>query len=444
LSLKCSQDVVFDAKLDLRSLRFYLHGDSNVVSTLYELLFNNCVGIRITDPDGKANRTGIELPPSFLKPVGFEANEGVLPYDRRSFIGYRLLQEYFSFPEKFFFVDLCGLEKMGELGFGQQAQIEFAISGQNWDRHPILERGVSKETLRLGCAPIVNLFSQYAKPIPIDNTKFEYEVIPDDRHETTTEIFSIDSVTTQDRISQKVIDFQPFYSFRHATAASAKPLFWHIRRERSELSNSLPTRVFIALVDLAGDPAKLDSDVLSLECTCTNSDLPRGLRIAEASFQLEGFAAIGKISALSNPTQALRPPLGKATLWNLVSQLSLNYLSLVEEGKEALQEILRLYNFSDLDHLKKQIDGINKVSSSRQFGLVNSENGVSPARGTRVEIELNEDQFAGAGVYLFASVLERFLGLYVSMNSFSQLVASTSRRKVLRKWPPRAGNSILL
>ncbi len=74
-----------------------------------------------------------------------------------------------------------------------------------------------------------------------------------------------------------------------------------------------------------------------------------------------------------------------------------------------------------------------------------SEHGISFARGTRVNVELDEEQFVGGGVYLFASVLERFMGLYVSMNSFSQLVITTTqRREVLEHWPPRAGHKILM
>src|SRR5205807_3587453 len=129
------------------------------------------------------------------------------------------------------------------------------------------------------------------------------------------------------------------------------------------------------------------------------------------------------------------------TLWNLISQLSLNYLSLVEEGKESFQEILRLYNFSDLPYLRNQISAIEELKGSRQFSFVSSEQGVSLARGTRVAIRLNEDLFAGGGVFLFASVLERFFGLYASMNSFSQLtVYTTQRKEVVKEWPPRAGS----
>ncbi|MDQ6705522.1 MAG: type VI secretion system baseplate subunit TssF, partial [Acidobacteriota bacterium] len=110
-----------------------------------------------------------------------------------------------------------------------------------------------------------------------------------------------------------------------------------------------------------------------------------------------------------------------------------------------LQEILKLYSFTGSAYSEKQIDGILRVDSRRHFSRIVSENGIAFARGTRVEIEFDEEQFVGSGVFLFASVLETFLGLYISMNSFSQLVARTRQRKeVLKQWPPRAGRRILI
>jgi len=160
---------------------------------------------------------------------------------------------------------------------------------------------------------------------------------------------------------------------------------------------------------------------------------------------MAGAAAIKKIIALRKPTRTLRPPLDGKTLWCLTSHLSLNYLSLVDEGKAALQKILDLYDFSDSPDVKKQIGGIMSVDSRRHFTRVISEHGVSFARGTRVEMEFDEEQFSGGGAYLFASVLEKFFGLYVSMNSFSQLVAhSRQRKEPLGEWPPRAGQAVLI
>jgi type VI secretion system protein ImpG len=156
-------------------------------------------------------------------------------------------------------------------------------------------------------------------------------------------------------------------------------------------------------------------------------------------------SAVRKVIALHKPTAPVRPATDKGAFWRLISHLSLNYLSLVGEGKESLQEILRLYNFSRSTYLEKQIGGITELKSDRHFARVVSESGISFVRGTRVEMELDEEQFVGGGVYLFASVLEHFLGLYTSLNSFSQLVARTRQRKeVVREWPPRAGQTVLL
>jgi type VI secretion system protein ImpG len=455
LSLQCFKDVVFSG-LQLRTLRFYLAGEGNLINTLYELLFNNCIAITLRDPDRKGGGGAISLSPSLLKPVGFGVDEGILPYSRRSFLGYRLLQEYFTFPEKFFFIDLDGLESMAAAKFGPRAEILFVFSRyERPERHQILELGVSEKTLRLGCAPIVNLFPQMAEPINVDQTKYEYAIVPDVRRQTTTEIFSVDEVTGQNPRTRNIVEYHPFYSFRHASSQTDRPAFWHTMRTSSELTDDLPSRVVLSFVDLTGAHVDLDADVISVRCTCSNADLPSQLPVGHENgdFSLEGMAAVRKIVGLRRPTHTLRPSLGKATLWNLISHLSLNYLSLVEEGgeqskgegRQALQELLRLYDFTNQTHLRHQINGISGVKSRRQFSLVSSDEGVSLARGTRVELDLNEDLFAGGGVFLFASVLERFFGMYASMNSFSQLVVSTpQRREILREWPPRAGSLILM
>ena len=129
----------------------------------------------------------------------------------------------------------------------------------------------------------------------------------------------------------------------------------------------------------------------------------------------------------------------------MISHLSLNHLSLVEDGREALQEILRLYEYASFSHLQKQIAGISGLTHKREFARLISENGITFARGVAIDIELDEEQFVGAGAYLFAAVIERFLALYTTMNSFSRLTAhSRQRKEVLGKWSPRAGRQILI
>ncbi len=107
--------------------------------------------------------------------------------------------------------------------------------------------------------------------------------------------------------------------------------------------------------------------------------------------------------------------------------------------------MLRLYDFTNSAPVQKMIDGITALASRPHFARVASEFGITFARGTRVELELDEDQFVGGTAYLFASVIEQFLALYATLNSFTQLVATSRQRKeAIREWPPKAGRKILL
>jgi type VI secretion system protein ImpG len=426
--------------------RFYLNGESNLVHALYELLANNCVQILARDPARPQRVTA--LPPEGIRPCGFSSEESMLPYSRRSFEGYRLLQEYFAFPEKFFFLELSGLERLAAAGFQDRAELIFLISKfERDDRQQTLEAGVSAKTIRPDCSPVVNLFNHTAEPILIDQLRYEYPVVPDVRRRHAYEIFSIEKVVSTSPQSQEVTEFEPFYSYRHATLRDKKQTFWHATRRPSARRGDEGTDVYLSLVDLSGRPAHANVETLTVRCLCTSRDLPSRLPFGSelGDFELEGMPAIKRILTLKKPTPTLRAPVGRGALWRLISQLSLNYLSLVSEGQHALQEILRLYNFTDSTYLEKQIQGISELSSRKHFARVISENGIAFVRGTEVDIRFDEEQFVGGGVYLFASVLEHFLGLYVSMNSFSQLIARTAQRKeVLKKWPPRAGEAILL
>jgi type VI secretion system protein ImpG len=447
LQIECSPDVELK-KLDMQSLRFFLQGESNLIHTLYEVLCRNATQVVIRDPSPNTKVRPVVLPPSSLRPVGFGDEEGMLPYPRRSFVGYRLLQEYFAFPEKFFFIDLEGLGPALASGFGNKAEI-VVLAGpyEHGDRKQMLETGITEKTFRLGCTPVVNLFELTAEPILLDQRKFEYPIIPDVRRRAATEIFSVDEVVSIDPQTREVQRYEPFYSYRHATIREKKQTFWIANRRQSNRRNDEGTEMTLTLVDLSSRPVLPSADTLTVRTTCTNRDLPARLPFGNEAgdFELESASPVKRIVALRKPTVPLRPNTGRSVLWRLISHLSLNYLSLVSEGKEALQEILKLYNFTGSTFLEKQIEGIVSLSSSRQFERVTSDNAVSFARGTRVDIEFDEEQFVGGGTFLFASVIERFLGLYVSMNSFSQLVASSRQRKEVRwKWPPRAGQRLLL
>lgn len=447
IELQTAPDVPLP-KLGLDRLRFHLTGDTALAHLLYELLCSRVKRILVRDPAADSKVPPVELGAAALRPVGFSEDEALLPYPRRSFSGYRLLQEYFAMPEKFLFVDIAGLDRAWPAGFKNSFELTFLFSdvgGEN--RRQRLETGISPKVFRLGCVPVVNLYPQTAEPILLDQRRYEYQVIPDIRRPAATEVFSIESVSAIDPATRQPFDYRPFFSYAYEDTASRSEAFWTAARRPSNRVDDDGSDIYIALVDRSLRAAQPDSDTLTVRTICTNRNLPSRLPFGkeEGDFELESAAPVRRIVALKKPTSPLRPPAGKMALWHLISHLSLNYLSLVEEGRHALQQILRLYNFTDSPSTQKMIEGITGLQSHRHFARVVSEHGVTFARGLRVEVELDEEQFVGGGAYLFASIIEQFLALYTSLNSFTQLVATTRQRKeALRTWPPRAGSKILL
>ncbi len=434
------------AALDLDTLRVYLSGEGNMPFTLQELLLNNCRRIVIRDRDTSARRPPIVLPASVVSQVGFGEDEAMLPFPRRSFSGYRLLQEYFAFPQKFLFLDIGGLEAVREAGFSESIEIIFLIAPfERPDRHFTLETAVNANTIRLSCAPVLNLFPQVSEPILLHQRRPEYLIVPDARRRQSTEAFSVEDVTGVMSGSNEAVAFDPFYAFRHGTLAQGG-VFWYATRKPSGWASDGGTDLYLSLADLANRPVHPDADAITCRLLCFNRDLPSRLPFGNENgdFDLEGGGPLKRIVALVKPTQVVQPPLGGSLQWRLISQLSLNYLSLIDGGVEAFREILRVHNLSGAAYVDKQIEGIVSIASRPSMIQLSSEHGISFARGRRVDLELDEDQFTGSGAYLFATLIDRFLGLYVSLNSFIVLTARTRQRKgIMKEWSPRAGDRIL-
>jgi type VI secretion system protein ImpG len=441
LNLKTMKDARFAEMAELDRLRFFLDGDSQIVHRVYEALFGHCVGIELRREQGAEVRLGHGA----IAEVGFARDEGMLPYSSRSFLGYRLLHEYFHFPQKFLFFDVLGLGALRTAGFDKSASLVFQL-----DERPKIEGKLDSKNFLLGCTPIINLFQQAAEPIRLTQASAEYRVIVDTRAQLSTEVYAVDSVSSVTPVTGEVTTYQPFYSFRHSFERRQQRAFWHSTRRPSTREKDPGTEVFLTLVDLDFRPTRPAIDVLNVRVTATNRDLPSALpfRTPSGDLELEGAAAVRRVTCLMQPTRTVRPPLRHGAQWRLISHLSLNYLSPVEGGTEndpeVLQEILKLYDFSDSPAVRQQIVGLTGVSSRQVWRRIRSERGSGFGRGIEATLEFDESKYEGSGMFLFSSVLEKFLALYVSINSFSETIATVKDRGVLKRWPPRSGLQALL
>ncbi|MHC5544735.1 type VI secretion system baseplate subunit TssF, partial [Singulisphaera rosea] len=266
LTLRCTAGMTF-SQLAINRLRFYLDGSGPLPYSLYEFLHNNVCQVLVRGQSGDRRSETIALGPGAVEPVGFSRDEGMFDYPNRSFVGYRLLQEYFAFPEKFLFFDLVGLDALAGKNFGDSIEVLFFLN-----RSPRTDMPVQPENFRLGCTPIVNLFTTVAEPIPLNQAQFQYRVVPDVHRPMATELYSIDRVTSVGGYLDEPIEYEPFYSMRHARPGSPRGAYWYATRRPSQKKDDPGTEVDISFVDPKFDPKLPATETITIHATCTNRD----------------------------------------------------------------------------------------------------------------------------------------------------------------------------
>lgn len=447
-------------QMPLDSLRLHLHAEAGQsMYELYELLLTRCLGVVIAD--GPADAQAVVLPRDRLVAAGFDPADAAIPHDPRSFSGYRLLSEFFALPQKFLFVDLKGLTPQVIGRIGRTMHVSILLSATSRE----LERVLSPQAIRLGCTPIVNLFTQQLDPMRIDGARSEYCITPDARRPRAVEVYSLESVQAGPA-GEDPVDVLPFYAVAAAaetpSAAAIGPrrrLRWLASRRthrepRPDGVTDAATDTWLSLVDEIGGPAAVADLVVHMRAVCTNRNLPARLPFAVGRPRLtlpDGQGPVAAVTCLTRPTRPLRTLPGRGAAWRIISHLSLNHLSLADAGDgrapQALREMLRLYlleDIDDYDQKQRWIQGIVGVSSRRVAARVGERGGV--CQGVEIRLELDEERFSDGAAYLFSSVIDRFLGAWVNINAFTRLVSTSRERESRREqwtWPPRAGGRVL-
>ena len=444
ITLRTTTPEVTFAKLGLDRLRLHLRGVGAQAALLHELLCTATLGIALADSPADPRPT--LLGPECLQPAGFAPEEAALPWPNRTFAGYRLLTEWFAFPEKFLYLDLTGLEARTLLQDSDKLDIFVYLSRAM----PELERMVGAENVALGCTPAINLFPQRCEPIALDGTQSEWMVVPDARRPGALEIYTVDGVreSRPDGRRRAVLPFYRLGRVDHDDANVADVNYVTFRRGATPPVTG--TQTWIELRDEEFDPAQPAEGVLTVEALCCNRDLPALLPFGAGQPRLrvaQGGASVSMVDCISPPTPTLRPRLNDRGAWRLISHLALNHLSVTggEGGAAALREILRLHDQRDTAETRAALAAL--VSVDTRPGVARLPGGRAGAfvRGLDVTLTFDAAAWQSAGLYPLAQILERFLALQVSVNAFSRTqVTLRGRTGLVARFDPRSGTRTLL
>jgi type VI secretion system protein ImpG len=435
-------------------LTFFIRGSGEVQMRIYEQIIAHGVGA-VIQPRGRPLKWRHVVEGRPIRQVGFDPSEAMLPYDARSFQGYRLLHEYMAFPQRFLFFEVGplapGLRRCADNA------VDLVILLKEADVR--LEGAVDASNFALYCTPAINLFPKSADRIHLTEQFAEFQVIPDRTRPLDFEVYQVLSVTGHGVRSDQEQPFRAFYSARDFGdeggayyTVNRVPRLATAREQRQGQRSKYPgSEVYLSLVDAHNVPYRSDLRQLSVETLCTNRDLPIFLPIGrgQTDFALQIGAPVTAVRCMTGVPTPPRPSHAEGeTAWRLISHLALNYLSLNDtpggDGASALRDLLELYgNVADAA-VRKQIDGIKSVTTQRAVRRVHAPGPIAFARGLRVELTLDESNFEGTGVFLLGAVLEQFFAKYVSINSFTETIVRTLERGEIMRWPARVGQRHLL
>lgn len=448
LRLKTTAGLLFN-QLSMDQLRIFLSGSDEVAYRLYELCLGACVGMLVA-PATQPWPWHVFLPKKNIQPVGYLDQQALLPTTLRGFQGYRLLQEYFSFPQRFLFLDLLGLAPAIRRHAGQE--LEIVLLFERGDSE--LESMVDVSNVALFCTPAINLFSKRADRIALLDNTCDYHVVPDRTRPMDYEVYAVDSVVGHGVGSDSEQPFFPLYAAYHNENAEQGAYFCTQREPRmlSETqkkngfrSSYIGSEVFISLVDPEEAPYRHDLRQLSITTLCTNRDLPLHMPVGggKTDFLLDYAAPIEMIRCIKGPSRPYSPISEGASAWRFISHLSLNYLSLLNtdetQGAVALRQMLALYATRAEPGLKKQIDALRSVRVQPTVRRLSGGGPIAFGRGLRIDLEVDEMGFQGSSAFLFGSVMEQFFARYVSINSFTETVLRSATRGDIMHWTPTCG-----
>ncbi len=429
--------------ISFNKLRFFLGGSKFVSKDLYLFLtkFVESIEILILDKNEEVLQT-INLDKSSISPVGFKSDEKLAPYPLNVFEGYILLQEYFCYPDKFLFLDIFNLNRINKIEEDILKQSRSFSINFNLSKRLEHSETPSKDNFSLYCTPAINIFKSEAVPIRKDETLNEYLVVPSDISKEHSEVFSIQGVRGWVKSKNSYDDYELFESFEH----NDETQYYSTRVKLASDGRRTHTYLNFASNDGMAEDVEISNASVSVDITCTNKDTPNEYLLIGDLCVADPLSSTSnlKFKNITIPTLSYPPPIDGDFLWKIISNMSLNYLSL--DNISALRTIIESYDFVGANDIKQKektsmmLQGMKSVSHNTTEMM---EQGL-PIRGIETHLVLEPENFSCIGdAYIFCSILNEFLSLYGNINSFHKLIVDMQNEDTYT-WNPKMGTRSLV
>lgn len=424
------------ASIGLEKLCFYLNGSPFTTNQLYFLLNQHIQNASlITDEHSLLlNRFSV-------KPVGFQKQDALLPYPKNSYDGYRILQEFFCFPEAFLFLDILGID---DIPLAVQAkQFKLVI---NFDKEIPDGVIINNDSIKLNCTPIVNLFTTDSEAINLTGRDEEYVLSPNYQHAHCFDIFSINEVNGlrypfEDKAYP--VAYTAFESFYHQNRYEQNDGYYRLKITPKKDNHGYSHR--LSFVRQQEAQLQQCEETISISLNCTNRYIAS--QLSTQSIDLDSsFIPYGASSAknLSKPTVPLYPLLDKTLYWSELTNLSLNYQSLL--NLDSLKKILQLYDLPSVydkqtaRQSQKRLDALVALHSEHIERIYKG----LPVRGLKTTLVVHQNAFLSEGsLFLFCTVIAQFFMLYTSINMFHELEVLNLDNKETYQWPAQINQHVL-
>ena len=423
-------------------LRVFVDGEPSLRAALIDALFMRTAAAYL-QVQGEGAWLALEQLP--LRLAGFAEDDAMIPFPARSHPAFRLLTEYFTYPEKFNFIDI-ELAEVARLlpPHCTRFTLHLALAGLPSDSSEArLLASLSHKNLLLGCTPVINLFDKAGEPVQLAHTSAEYTLSADSAHTSAYEIHSVQEVRlVHGGPGGTVTEFGPLYSVNYdGRAAAGARKYWITRRDETTAVISPGHETRIALIDDDFKPSDAAGATLSAELTCTNRDLPCQLRYgnSEGDMYTDGVPSSSPIRMLRKPSPTYRFDARLGAHWRLISHLALNYAGLTTAGLADFQKMLALYDLPHSAISQRQIKGIVGLEHGTVRAWIKTLPVSTLMPGIGIRMTVDEQAFVGSGIYVFAQVMDRYFAMNGQLNCFTQLeIVSQQTGEEILKCPPRS------